>query len=148
MKLAAKMWVAVFDGGQGVILVNQGTAMEPKLVALRHYGHANPPSHEQGRDSPGRVHEALGQHRSAVEAPDPHQKAEDKFLAGVIADLEKEAAAGAYEKIVVVAPPVALGVMRTHYGPKLQHCLVKEIASDYVKRPLGDIAAAVSKALE
>jgi protein required for attachment to host cells len=148
MKLVAKMWVAVLDGGQGVILANQGTALEPRLVALRQYGHTNPPSHELGRDSPGRVHEATGQHRSAVEAPDPHQKAEDRFVVSVMADLEKEAAAGAYEKIVVVAPPVALGVMRKHYGPNLQRCIVKEIAADYVKMPVSDIAVAVSRALE
>lgn len=148
MKLAASMWVAVLDGAHGLILVNEGTAETPRLTVRRRYDQENPPSHEQGRDQPGRVHEFTGQHRSSVEAPDPHQKAEDRFVAAIAADLEKEAAAEAFERIVIAAPPVALGVMRKAIGPELQRRIVKEISADYVKTPVADIVIAVEKALD
>lgn len=147
MKLAANMWVAVIDGAHGLILVNEGTAAVPRLAMRRRLEQANPPSHMQGRDHPGRVHESMGQHRSSVEAPDPHQKAEDRFVAGVAAELESDALAGGFDHIVIVAPPVALGVLRKAYGPELQRRISREIAADYVKLPIPEITVAVAKAM-
>lgn len=148
MKLATKMWVAVVDGARGMFLVNEGTANDPQLVVLRSFGIDNPPTHEQGRDKPPRAFDSNGTHRSAMEVPDLHQKAEDRFVAGLMAELETSAASGAFEKIVLAAPPVALGVMRKEIGGALKAKIVKEIAADYVKMPVPDIAKAVQKALE
>ena len=64
------------------------------------------------------------------------------------AKLAEDAADGAFDKIVIVAPPVALGVMRKEIGGKLAGLIVKEIAADYVKMPVPEIAKAVQKALE
>jgi protein required for attachment to host cells len=148
MKLAANMWVAVIDGARGIILVNEGTAIEPRLVSRKTYHQDNPSSHEQGNDRPGRVHESVGHSRSGVEMPDLHQKAEDRFVNAIIADLEKEAATGAFQKIVIIAPPIALGVLRKHIGAALKPHIAKEIAADYTKMPVAEITAAVVKALE
>ena len=148
MKLAAKTWVAVLDGAHGLILVNEGTAVAPQLALRRRLAQDNPPSREQGRDQPGRVHESMGEHRSSVEAPDPHQKAEDRFVSQIAADLEIDAAAGHFDHIVIVAPPVALGVMRKAFGAELRRRIAKEIAADYTKHPLPAITAAIEKALE
>lgn len=148
MKLAGKMWVAVLDGGRGIVFTNEGSADAPKLVSHRTYHLENPRTHEQGRDHPGRVHESAGQHRSSVETPDLHQKAEDRFIVGIVADLEKAAAAGAFQKIVIVAPPVALGTVRKAISAALQPHIAMEIAADYTKMPVADITAAVVKAME
>ena len=148
MKIAAKMWVVVLDGANALFLVNEGNALEPNLRVLRRYDAPNPKSHEMGRDHPGRVHESTGQHRSSVEIPDPHQKAEDSFVTGLAQELEKEAASGAFEHIVIAAPPVALGVLRKAIGPELQRRITKEIAADYTKHTLPAITAAIEKALE
>lgn len=148
MKLATKMWVAVVDGARGMFLVNEGTANDPQLVVLRSFGIDNPPTHEQGRDKPPRAFDADGTHRSAMETPDLHQKAEDRFVAGLMAELEKAAVANTFDKVVLVAAPVALGVMRKEIGSALRGKIVKEIAADYVKMPVPDITKAVAKALE
>ncbi len=148
MKLATNMWVAVLDGAHGIIFANEGTALAPHLVARKTYRQDNPPAHEQGRDRPGRVHESMGHGRSGVEIPDPHQKAEDTFVNAIIAELAHEATNGAFEKLVIVAPPVALGVLRKHIGHALAPYIVKEIAADYTKMPVAEITAAVVKALE
>ena len=97
---------------------------------------------------PGRVHESTGQHRSSVEAPDPHQKTEDRFIVGIAADLEKQAASREFEHIVFIAPPVALGVMRKAFGHELKRRIAKEIAADHVKTPIDKITAAVVKAFD
>lgn len=149
MKLASGMWVAVVDGSRGVVLVNEGSALAPRLKVLRsHQIGDNPPSHQQGDDRPGRVFDSSGHHRSATEAPDLHQKAEDRFVAAFVSRLEQDAAAGLFDKLVIAAPPVALGVLRKQLAPPLAERVVKEIAADYVKMPVDAIADAVIAALE
>lgn len=147
MKIAADMWIAVVDGGKGLVLVNEGNALEPRLVVRRTYGVDNPPTHEQGRDKPPRAFDAGGTHRSSIETPDLHQKVEDRFVQDFVRDLEADAQVGAFERLVIVAPPVALGVLRRHIGKALADRIVKEIAADYVKMPVGEITKAVAGAL-
>ncbi len=148
MKLSTNMWVAVLDGSKAIVMVNEGTALEPRLKVLHTLAQENPPTHEQGRDRPGRLNDMSGQHRSSVEAPDLHQRAENAFIAEVMKALERDANKGAFEKIVVAAPPVALGTLRREVGLALKPLIVKEIAADYVKMPTQDIARAVQRALE
>lgn len=148
MKLAAKTWVLVADGARGLLLVNAGSAVAPRLETRHVYELDNPATHSQGRDRPGRVHESMGARRSGMEMPDLHQRAEDRFVQGIIADLEQEAAAGSFGKIVIVAPPVALGVARAAMSEKLVQHVVKEIPADFTKMALPEITAAVVKALE
>lgn len=149
MKLSAKMWVALLDGAKGLVLVNEGTALEPhlKVVRVREIGN-NPPTHEQGRDKPARVFDSSSARRSATEAADLHQRAEDRFVAEFMRELASDAAAGRFEKAVLAAPPVALGTARQHIVPGLQRCIVKEIAGDYVKMPVDQITSAIAAALE
>lgn len=148
MKLATGMWVAVMDGAKAIVLSNEGTAFEPRLKVVHAMAQDNPPTRDQGRDRPGRMNDVSGPHKSSMEAPDLHQRAEDTFIASVMDALEREAAKGAFDKIVLAAPPVALGTARKEIGAQLKSRLVKEIAADYVKMSVADIAKAVEKVLE
>lgn len=149
MKLSAGMWVAVLDGAKALVLVNEGTALEPKLsvVRVRELGD-NPKTHEQGRDKPARVFDSAGNHRSATEGPDLHQRAEDRFVADFARELAADAEAGQFKKLVVAAAPVALGTLRQNLSPALTERIVKEIAADYVKMPVDEITKAIATALE
>ena len=149
MKLLAKMWVALLDGAKGLVLVNQGSALDPhlKVVRVREIGD-NPPTHQQGRDKPARVFDSTGSRRSATEGGDLHQRAEDRFVAEFMRELAADAAASRFEKVVLAAPPVALGAARQHIVPDLQRRIAKEIAADYVKMPVDQITKAIIAALE
>lgn len=148
MKLKAGMWVVVADGARGLVLVNENTALEPQLRVIRTYSQDNPKTSEQGRDKPGRAFESTGTRRSATEAPDLHQRAEDRFLAGIAADLDKDVASKAFDHAVVVAPPVALGELRRVAGSDLAGRVVAWIDKDLTKEPIEHITKAVVKALE
>ncbi len=149
MKLSAKMWVALVDGAKGLVLVNDGTALEPRLTVLRvREAGENPPTHEQGRDKPARVFESANAHRSATEGPDLHQRAEDRFVAEFMRELVADAAADRFEKVVIAAPPVALGTLRQSIEPVLAERIVKEIPGDYLKMPVDQITKAIVAALE
>ena len=148
MKLKAGLWVVVADGARGLVLVNEGTAIEPDLKVLRVYEQDNPKTSEQGRDKPPRSFQSFGDRRSAMATPDLHRRAEDRFVEQIIADLGKDAAANAFEGVVIVAPPVALGEMRKAANGALEKRIVTWIDKDLTNHSVPDITAAVAKVLE
>ena len=140
--------LAAEDGARGLIFVNDGTALEPELKIVRTYGQDNPKTSDQGRDKPGRTFESVGTRRSSNEAPDLHQRAEDDFVAGIMRDLEKDASSGAFDEIIVAAPPVALGTIRKVAAKLLTERVAFWIDKDLTKEPALQIARLVVKALE
>lgn len=147
MQLKSGLWIAVADGARGIILVNENTAQEPQLRAIRIYEQDNPKTSEQGRDRPSRTFESMGYRRSAAEVPDLHRRAEDRFVNQIMADLAKDAAAGKFENVVIVAPPVALGEMRKAMAAPLKDKIAAWIDKDLTKEPIPEIQKAVAKAL-
>ncbi|WP_291203716.1 host attachment family protein [Hyphomonas sp.] len=148
MKLKTGMWVVVADGGHAIVFENQGTALAPELKALKVYNQDNPRTHEQGRDQPPRTIQSADGRRSAQEAPDLHQIAEDRFIDRIAADLAAEAARGAFKAIAVVAPPVSLGRFRKAASGELSKRVVAWIDKDLTKHPVPAIAEAVARAME
>ena len=147
MKLKTGTWVVVADGARGLILVNDGTALEPRLRVERTYAQDNPKTSEQGRDKPSRTYKSTGTRRSAGEVPDLHQRAEDDFVTTIMSDLETAAAAGKFEHAVVIAPPVALGIMRKSANKDVTQRIAVWIDKDLTKEPVAEITSAVVKAL-
>jgi protein required for attachment to host cells len=148
MKIKSGMWVVVADGARGLVLVNEGNALEPSLKVVRVYEQDNPKTSEQGRDKPPRVYQSVGESRSAGPETDLHQRAEDRFVQNIVADLAKEHDGGAFKEFVLVAPPVALGEMRKAIPNGLSSALVATLDKDLTAHPVPEIAAAVAKALE
>lgn len=148
MKLKTGVWVVVADGSHGIVFDNRGTALAPELKTLRVYDQENPRTREQGRDQAPRSVESADGRRSAQEAPDLHQVAEDRFIEKIVADLEADASTGACKALVVVAPPVALGRIRKRANGDLSKRVIAWIDKDLTKHPVPAITEAVSRALE
>lgn len=140
--------VLVTDGGRATLFRNAGEAGHPELQSLRSWHQDNPPNREQATDKPTRVMESVGQGRSSAEQPDYHQMTEDRFVQAIAADMARELAAGEFTEIVVVAPPVAMGVWRKAAKPPLAKATLKEITKDLTKQNASAIAQSVVKALE
>lgn len=140
--------VLVTDGGRATVFRNAGQVGEPKLEAFKSYHQDNPPNREQATDKPSRVMESVGFSRSSAEQPDYHQMTEDRFVKDIAADMAKDLAAGEFSEIVVVAPPVAMGVWRKAVAPALAKATLQDITKDLTKHTPHSIAEIVVKALE
>lgn len=140
--------VLVTDGGRATVFRNAGQVGHPDLQPFKVYGHHNPPTREQGTDRPARVQESTGSRSSAAEQTDYHQQAEDRFVAGIAQDMETDLKAGEFSELVVVAPPVALGVYRKAASAQLKSATLMEINKDLTKHAAAEVAAIVVKALE
>jgi len=121
-------WIAVADGSRSKVFRVAGRGrlkLESETVV------PHPPSREINADRPGRTFDSTGQGRHAKEPPtDPHDKAEADFLHGLARQLGAAHERKAFDRLVVVAPPRALGILRDAYPKQLAKAVTREIAHD------------------
>jgi protein required for attachment to host cells len=140
-------WVAVADGGKALLLEAEGPDLAPKLRMIAAAELDNPPTREQGADRPGRYPDP-GHGRSAVEATDWHDIAEERFLADFAARLNDAALAGRYDRLVLFAPARALGRIRASLGAAVRERLAAEVDRDLTNHPVPEIAERVREVLK
>lgn len=132
-------WVIVCDGRKALILENVGDEVFPNLRMRETREQENPPTNEQGTDRPGRVHDSSSTARSAVGQTDWHDQAEREFCADLAGWLDRAVQKKKTNKLIMVAAPRALGMIREAYTSGLEHAISEEIAKDYVNLPIYDI---------
>ncbi len=138
-KIVTGAWVVVCDGGKALILENSGSPDALKLDSKEVREHNKAPTHEQGTDRPGRVHQSFGSARSAVEQTDWHDAAERDFLESLARRLDAAITAGETSDLIIIAAPRALGMLRSAYSLALRQALRGEIDKDYVMLPIREI---------
>jgi protein required for attachment to host cells len=62
--------------------------------------------------------------------------------------MAKDLAVGAFDKLVIAAPPVALGEFRKAVSPAVAKATILEIDKDLTKHPLAEIEKLIVKALD
>lgn len=134
-------WIVVADGGHARILEERrrGATLTE----------ANKFEHSQSdvavpRDRPARVHERNGDVRHAVTGrTSPHEEGERRFLSSVAAQLEDGAARHAFDHLILLAPPRALGVLRAALSDKLTRLVVAEAPLDFAHEAIPEIMVCV-----
>ena len=101
--------------------------------------HANAPTHLRGTDQPGRVHQSLGDARSAVEQTDWHDEAEREFLESLARRLDAAIAAGETSDLIIIAAPRALGMLRLACSPVIRQVLCGESTRITSRVPIREI---------
>lgn len=124
--------VAVVDGEKLAMFHNTGhDSVELSALATPSVEHAGAGS---------------GGHQSSSANPDSSGQAEDGFATGVAAMLNRQALAGGFEALVVIAAPRTLGELRKHWHKALQDKLIGEIAKDLTGQSPAHIATAIAHA--
>lgn len=131
IKIRSGEWVLVCDGRKALILQNKGDEVYPQLVVSEVFEQKADATRAYGSDAPGRVHQVTGA-KSAVEQTDWHDQMEQQFIRRLSDHLDTLVASKTIESIVVVAPPRALGVLRSTYSAGLRHAIKNEVAKDLV----------------
>ncbi len=131
--------VLVGDGARALFFRNAGTPENLKLVVEDVFEYENPATRDQGADQPGRTFASVGARRSAVEQTDWHQIAEDRFAEEVATALYRGAQQGRYQRLVIVAPPKTLGVLRKALHKTVADKVVAELPKDLTSHPVQDI---------
>lgn len=135
----ANRLVVVCDGAKALLLADAGIAPAPRLSVVESFAEPHAGTSALGTERPGRVHESATSSRSALEQPDLHAQAEAAFLGRVAGRLGELVSAGEASRILLVAPPKALGTLRDALSPQVKGCIDGEIAKDLVKLPVDEI---------
>ena len=136
--------VLVADGRKMLFFRNKGDRTAPNLEAETVKIQENPADRDQSTDLSGRAPSINGG-QATMGKTDYHEQ-EDARVAVEAADmLKRRALANDFEKLIIVAPPTALGEMRKHYHKEVQSRLVGEIAKDLSNHPVPEIEKIISQ---
>lgn len=140
-------WVLIADSEKALFARNLTDAKDPNLQIVRKDEQDNPPDREQSANRPGRMSDnGVGQ-RSAMDDTDWHELAKDRFAEDLADRLYKMAHRGDFDRIVLVAAPDTLGVLRSSLHVEVSDKVVGEVAKNLTGHPLPEIEKIVAAEL-
>ena len=135
-------WVLIADGAQARVLENTGPGKG--LQQVKGLDWAMPPKQAQDiqADKPGRSFSSAGAGRSAMEPrTDPVEHRETEFVKSLAANMDRQLQDGAYDRLIVVAAPIALGDIRKAVSPGVRKSIMAELDKDLTNLPTDKLAA-------
>jgi len=140
LRITHGTWILVSDGRKALFIRQDGDHDLPNF-SIQHVlqDDDNPRTAEQGTDRPGLASPAGGAGGATMEQTDWHDLAEKAFARSALAAMDRLSQEIAVDRLVVVAPPRTLAVLRADMPARLRGCLVGEIAKDYAHHPLPEI---------
>jgi protein required for attachment to host cells len=134
-------WILIADGARARILQNDGPGKGLHEIpgGTFHGNHAA--THDIMSDRTGRSYSSVGPGRSAIEAhSDPHRELKKQFVHQLAEALAEGLQRKAYDRLVIVAAPSALGDLRAALSDQVRAKVTGELAKDLTKTPDGDVA--------
>jgi len=144
-KLTNGTWVLIADGEKALFLVNHTDGEDPFLEVFREEAQDNPPNSEQAANRRGRFNDGPSVHRSAVQDTDWHQLAKDRFAGELAEILYRKAHQGAFDRIVLVAPPHTLGELRREIHKEVADRVVAEVPKTLTNHPVDQIETLIAR---
>jgi len=138
---ATRTWILIADGARARILQNGGPGKGLHALAGGVFRGEHASTHAIMSDRTGRTFSSTGPARSAIEAhSDPHRELKRSFahrLADALADGWRKRA---YDRLIIVAAPSALGDLRAALSPEVRATVVAEVPKDLTKTPDAAVA--------
>lgn len=143
-----KTWILIANGARARIVAAEGRGKALRIVEKLELRGDHSPNRDLQRDKPTRVFESNGDARHGVQAKtDPHRELKRDF-AQVIADtLDENLSQKHFERLVVVAPAVTLGDLRTALSEAVKSTVVSEVVMDLTKVPNNEVARHIEDAI-
>ncbi len=140
-------WVLVADGKRAAVFRNDGPGRGLEPLEGHRYETELPADRELRSDRPGRSFESADGSRHAMSPPtDYHRLEKERFAEGLAERMERAALGNEFDRLVMVADPKTLGVLRNALGQHAKAKLAGEVDKDLtgetgpqIARRLGDI---------
>ncbi len=135
-------WILVADGVRARVLANEGPGKGLTDAFARDFIGENALMREAVSDKPGRNQESATTDRHALEPRTNWHRFEKHQFARRMAELlETAAKQKAYDRLVLVAPPQALGDLRAELGRHAKDRITGELDKDLTHVSIPDLAA-------
>lgn len=123
-------WILVCDGGHAKFFENHGA--NDSLHQIRKLDIDIPKAEDLITGDRGRNHSsANAAERHAYSQPDPRRQQKETFLKHIAQTVNRNLSA--LSRLIVIAPPQALHVLRQELSPQAQEKIVAEIPKDLTK---------------
>jgi protein required for attachment to host cells len=142
-------WVVAADGERAVFFHNdgmdQGLTPIPELIER----HNLPDTHEMMSDRAGQRAGGPASAGSGATVPrnDPHEFAEKRFIEHLAKELDQAALAKRFDRLIIAAPPRALGNLRKALSKQTTQLIAAEYDKDFTKSTAPDLAEHVREHL-
>lgn len=133
-------WILIADGARARIFANlgPGKGIAPVEGGVLKSDHA--PSRELASDRPGRTFESADVTRHAIDpAQDPHRELKRAFAVRLATFIEEHLAENAFDRLVLVAPPVTLGDLRAALSNPVKQRVSAELDNDLTNTPVEEL---------
>jgi protein required for attachment to host cells len=131
-------WLVTFDGARARAFrkVEERPGWAEFDLGVPEGAHRPPPFDERTS-----VYQSHGAARSRQEPrTDPERMTEESFVAGLCTRLAEHGERGEFQKLIIAAPPRAMGAFRDACAKGLAARIAAEIDADYVNTPIEHIA--------
>jgi protein required for attachment to host cells len=143
-----RTWVLIADGARARILDNEGPGHGLKAVEGMVFSGDHAATHDLVSDRQGRSQSSHGPGRSAIEShSDPHRQLKVSFAQNLAGILDRALDAKSFYRLVIVAPPVTLGDLRSLISERVRATIIGEVAQDLTKTPNGEIGSHIKDVL-
>ncbi len=133
-------WILVADGARARIFKNEGPGKGIQPAVDEEFRRPTPPTRELGADRPGRNQDPGSGVRHAMDNPvDWHRFEKEKFAKEMARLLDRAGEAGAYDRLVLVAPPKTLGDLRNALGATTRKRITGELDKDLTQLTPGEL---------
>jgi len=130
--MTPRTWIVLADAAAARLYEQSGPHGNWTLVAELQHPESRARDSELVTDKPGRVRQSKG-YRSAMEFRTPPKKLEAKKFARQLAKtLDQAAVRDAYGRLVLVAPPGFIGMLRDELSDRVRARLTALVEKDYL----------------
>jgi len=131
-EVAMRTWILLADAASARLYVSGERPGDWTLLREIEHPESRMRPSELLSDKPGRVKQSSGS-RAALEPPTPRKKVEaERFARGLAQALDEGVVSGSCERLVLVAPPAFLGVLRDKLPPRVTARVSDVIEKDYL----------------
>lgn len=140
-------YVAVFDGARACIYSRDGEQLSPVAEFSSAKSHLR--THDALTDRAGRTSERATGLRHGLDLPsDPQREAKRDFVGELAEWLDDAVGGGKCGRVVIVAPPAALGDFRAGASKRLLAAVAAEFHKDLTKEPILSLQRHVTALME
>lgn len=137
-------WVVVADHQHGHAFQNDGPGRGLQPVDAFSFDTHLHPGRDLVSDRPTRGFSGAGGTPHAIEPKtDPHRQEGERFVTEMSAALAVASERGDFHRLLLIAPPRALGEFRKHLPQRVRDKIVAEIAQDLTQVPVDRIVSHV-----
>jgi len=133
-------WVLIADGAQARVLEHGGPGKGLRPVEGLDFAMEPLQAQDIVTDRPGSQRTPGGHGHGALSPrTDPVEHRETEFVKSLAAMLDRQQQAGAYDKLVIAAAPIALGDIRKAITPAVKKLLIGELNKDLTNLPTAEL---------